>query len=364
MNFVSATPKLGVWTLRECCEAGSGRELTIAHQITIVGRTADCNICLPNPTISKRHASIRCEQQQLVLSDLGSTNGTFVNGHPAHNAELSVGDVVQFGSLVFRVGHQSDESPCATIEGTALPFATALVQLEQLLSGQGFVPHFQPLVRLADEVVMGYELLARSIFDELSSPAAMFATAEKLGQECALSELARREGTRAAADLHGSAHLFVNTHPREIVNDRFLHSLDELRAIAPRLPITVEVHEAAVTNRDDLKRLRQVLNSQNMQLAYDDFGAGQARLDELCETPPDYLKFDIQLIRNIDSAPPGRRAMVETLVAMARDLGIVTLAEGIETPYEAQTCRQIGFQLAQGYYFGRPGPLAGCVPAT
>jgi EAL domain-containing protein (putative c-di-GMP-specific phosphodiesterase class I) len=100
-----------------------------------------------------------------------------------------------------------------------------------------------------------------------------------------------------------------------------------------------------------------------MKLAYDDFGAGQARLNELVEARPDYLKFDRKLIAGLDAANKNRQQLLESLVLMSRQLGIVTLAEGIETAGEAEACRRVGFELMQGYYFGRPISKPGIIAA-
>ena len=69
------------------------------------------------------------------------------------------------------------------------------------------------------------------------------------------------------------------------------------------------------------------------------------------------MKFDRKMISGLDKAEASRRQLVETLVGMCRQLGIVTLAEGVETAGEAKTCRAIGFELMQGFHFGRPGEL-------
>jgi EAL domain-containing protein (putative c-di-GMP-specific phosphodiesterase class I) len=69
------------------------------------------------------------------------------------------------------------------------------------------------------------------------------------------------------------------------------------------------------------------------------------------------------LIRDIDRASASRQSMLETLVKMVLDLGIVALAEGIETASEGAACRQIGFQLAQGFYYGKPA-RASCFEAA
>lgn len=348
----------GVWTLRECRDDGlPGQQIVVPQAPAAIGRSSETPITISCSSVSKRHAEIGMEQGRPVVRDLGSTNGTFVNGRPAQGAPLADGDVIQFAGAVFRVAKPATAEFAATAEGSAAPFAAALLQFEELMSGEGVVPHFQPIVRLEDEVVAGYELLARSQLEELRNPAAMFATAAKLGQECALSELMRREGVRDALKMERCGNLFVNTHPREIIQERFLQSLRELRELAPDLTITIEIHEAAVSSREEMKRFRKVLDGYGMQLAYDDFGAGQARLDELSEVPPECLKFDIKLIRDIDTAPASRQALVESLVRMTTDLGAAPLAEGIETAGEAAACRQMGFTLAQGFHFGRPTPL-------
>jgi EAL domain-containing protein (putative c-di-GMP-specific phosphodiesterase class I) len=132
-------------------------------------------------------------------------------------------------------------------------------------------------------------------------------------------------------------------------------SLREIRHARPQQPLTLEVHEAAAADLCTMKMLRLVLDDLNMKLAYDDFGAGQARLAELVEARPDYVKFDRQLISGLDTTATGRLQMVESLVKMCRQLGIVTLGEGVETAAEAEACRKIGFELMQGFYFGRPG---------
>jgi EAL domain-containing protein (putative c-di-GMP-specific phosphodiesterase class I) len=127
-----------------------------------------------------------------------------------------------------------------------------------------------------------------------------------------------------------------------------------LRAENPDIKITIEIHEAAVTDRASMLHFRKILQEIGMKLSYDDFGAGQGRLLELGEVPPDVLKFDMQLIRGIDTASAKRQELLATLVRMARDLGATPLTEGVETANEHQTCQQLGFELGQGFYYGRP----------
>jgi EAL domain-containing protein (putative c-di-GMP-specific phosphodiesterase class I) len=161
----------------------------------------------------------------------------------------------------------------------------------------------------------------------------------------------------AVKGLHAPPLLFLNTHPADLEQPGLLASLRQLRSEAPWARLVLEVHESALADPDLISWLRTQLAEIEIGLAYDDFGAGQARLLELAEAPPDYLKFDRRFVSGIDSAPVSRRRLVASLVAAARELRVHTVAEGVETAEEAAECRRAGFSHAQGYYFGRPGPL-------
>jgi EAL domain-containing protein (putative c-di-GMP-specific phosphodiesterase class I) len=149
----------------------------------------------------------------------------------------------------------------------------------------------------------------------------------------------------------------MNTHPAEIRQPGLLESMQLLPTAAPSQQLTLESHEAAVTDTAEMKRLSEGLKALNVRLAFDDFGAGQARINELTAVHPDYLKFDMSLIHNIHRATSEHQQMVAHLVKMIRNLGILALAEGVELEEEAAICIELGFDMAQGYYFGRPAPI-------
>jgi EAL domain-containing protein (putative c-di-GMP-specific phosphodiesterase class I) len=347
------------WQLTECRDDGLAPQVfTLTKDVVCVGRVAEAGLCLRMGSVSKQHAELTVDADGLLVRDLGSTNGTFVNGARVQQARLKGDDLIQFANLLFRVDCSCAAEPTATIVEGAIPWAQALLQFVRLMDADGVIPHFQPIVRLDDGERIGFEMLARSNLDGLQNPGVMFATAAKLGQECALSEMLRREGVREAISAGYESNLFLNTHPHEVVTPRLIESLRELREITPSQAITIEIHEAAMTDRNMMRDFRSLLIELDMQLAYDDFGAGQTRLDELTLVPPDYLKFDISLIRDVDTAPAGRRNLIESLVRAVSNLGVTPLAEGIETPAEAAACLELGFTLAQGYYFGRPAPLS------
>jgi EAL domain-containing protein (putative c-di-GMP-specific phosphodiesterase class I) len=322
----------------------------------LVGRQTEASLSIPSPTVSRRHAELDVVDGQLMLRDLGSTNGTSVNGiRIAEPCAVHHGDLLQFGQIVFRVTKQRRESILQTIQDDSCDRALALIQFDQLVTERAVVPHFQPIVDMYDGRVFGYEVLGRSRLFGLKDPRSMFAAAKVLNMEGELSRILREEGVRHGQVLGGEHLLFVNTHPAELEDiDLLVYSLHELRGLEPNRRMVLEIHEAAVTSCAAMRQLRAALVDLKMGLAYDDFGAGQARLIELVEVRPDYLKFDMKLVQHLETAPPERQKMLASLVQMVRDLKIRPLAEGIETIGGHEICRRIGFDCAQGFLYGHP----------
>lgn len=336
-----------------------------------IGRHPDCAVVLDVPSISRRHAEIRRDGGvRLEIDDLGSTNGTFVNGKRIGTATpIFGGDVIHFGDHEFRLveeqifdEHHSSEGPDAMTR-TALgvlphEFPRRAREFNELLEGEMIVGHFQPIVDKNGRP-FGHELLGRGTHPALeSSPGPLFSLAAALDAEVPLSELMRRQGLAAASRAGLETPLFFNTHPAECRDPTHLiGELQAQRAAHPSLDLVFEVHEGAVTDLGVMAEIGAELRSMDIRLAYDDFGAGQARLQELIEVPPDFLKFDIALIRGISEANTPKYRLLSTLNAMIKDLGVCTLAEGVEDEPTARACAEIGIDLIQGYFYGYPEPL-------
>lgn len=322
-----------------------------------IGRRPDASLCLPFRTVSSNHAELIQFGGKIIIRDLGSTNGTYVNGQKV-NGEMEVkqDDLIQFADIALRLRRQAAETSVATLQEDVYDQALALVQLDKLISEKQVVPYYQPIIHLKTGDTLGYEVLGRSRLYGIETPGAMFRAAAKMDLEVQLSTMLRCEGIMHSASFVELPHLFVNTHPRELEVDGLIDSMRAIRDLRPTQKLTIEIHEAAITNAGMMSKLRNDLRNLNVGLAYDDFGAGQARLVELAKVQPDYLKFDIALVRDIDQAPAQQQQMVASLVRMVRELGVVPLAEGIETAAEGAVCEQVGFELGQGFFYGKPAP--------
>lgn len=346
------------WTLAgRVNEEGPVRNFPLSPMPFRVGRRSEMELTLPRQTISGHHAELFERDGVLYIRDNNSTNGTFVNGQRLVGEwELQENDLVQFGDAPFRVNGTLSTSPSHTRCTDACDQAMAFVQFDRLISGNAIIPHYQPILDLSNNSTVAYEVLVRSRLIGLETPMFMFTAAAQLGLSTELSEVARRAAVEESGLFPNPAHLFLNTHPSELDVDQLIESCADLRNFGAYQPLTIEIHEGAITEVAALEKLRNGLAALDISLAFDDFGAGQARIAELAQVRPRYLKFDRCMIRELHLADASRRHVVASLVSMANDVGIITLAEGVETAEEHGACVEAGFALGQGYLYGKPMP--------
>ncbi len=356
------------WCLEGVAEQGKRWLIRLDTLPFLIGRHQECNLCLSLTEISRKHAMIFERDDKLWIKEFGSTNGTFLNRERiSHETPLHTGDILHFSSLEFRVVYKPvvekftgqfdiNGTICKDSMELSREFSECETDFLSMLRLKTMTAHFQPIFILNNQQIVAYELLGRGNHPNLpTSPLPLLTIARSLGKEIELSELFRTVGVQRALSM-GDRLIYFNTLPMEMNMPFLSKSLATLRTIAPDLPLAMEVHEAAATDPKMMRELRTLLDAMNMQLLYDDFGSGQARLLEIIKVPPDILKFDICLIKGIHLLPKHEYRAIHTLLRMAQDLGIRVLAEGIEVREEMEACLEMGFDLGQGYYLGRPVP--------
>lgn len=358
----------------------SARQTHLPRQIDLdrlpktLGRGRECDIALKVGDLSRLHARFFEQDGGLWLEDLGSTNGSYVNQQRlTQQVQLRPGDVLHFADNEFRLlRHEASaaagtprDSEDRTVDRTVVAYrpldttfpleSSAFLELLEWKLVAGFK---QAVVR-PDGRLFAYELLGRSTHPSLPvGPAQLFALAASVDKEVELSRLLRRRSFEQAAAADLRVPLFFNNHPAECLDvDGLLAELTELRALYPALQLVFEVHEAAITDLQMIAAIKATLRQLNIRFAYDDFGAGQARLLELAEVPPDILKFDMGLIQGLSSPDSSKYRLLEALSKLVHSLGIATLAEGVETQTEADLCGQLGINLLQGFLYNRPHPI-------
>ena len=305
------------WCLETTIDGGSSLErVRILTMPFRVGRLAELDLTIPSQSVSKYHAQLEQEDDQLRLRDLRSTNGTFVNRKRITEAEVHEGDIIHFAKYEFRLAslpYEEDSTAEADCEerGTfalgkhelSQQFVGGTRELTELLARGLITSVFQPIVTLPGGEIFAVEALGRGLHDELPiSPTELFDIARATEREAELSRVFRRKAIALASEVTtGLPLIFLNTHPTEIGDPELVNSLREDRERAPQLRLVLEIHEGALAKPAVIAKLKQQLDELDIRLAFDDFGVGE-RFLQLAEVPPDYLKFDISLVKGIAEA--------------------------------------------------------------
>ncbi|HET9104917.1 MAG TPA: EAL domain-containing protein [Solirubrobacteraceae bacterium] len=249
-------------------------------------------------------------------------------------------------------------------EGVALPVMDVLTRartswLPELLNGTAIYPHLQPIVALSDGRIYGFESLLRGqVGDRELSGGEIVAAAQAHGAIFTLDLVGRTVALeKGMPKLIGDEVLFVNFTPTAIYDPAVC--LRTTWAIARRhgLPMERICFEVVETEQypdvDFLRRILDEYRGQGAMVALDDLGAGHSSLTYLETLHPDIVKLDRALVTGIDD-DPSRQRLVGALIDYAHELDVRVVAEGIETEGELAVVRDLGADLGQGWYLGRP----------
>jgi EAL domain-containing protein (putative c-di-GMP-specific phosphodiesterase class I) len=282
----------------------------------------------------------------VVLSD-GSLYGTFCAAGLTADRELQERDralmnvLAKAAALIVEPGMQEAERRLE-IETRVLP----------VIEAGGPMIHLQPIVDLATGERVGFEALSRFPREWNLAPDVVFAQAHSVGVGAALELLAIGRAAEALDFVTG--YVSMNLSPAVLLEPASV-------AFLARLPLDRVVLELSEHDPvDDYARLEEViapLRSAGMRLSIDDVGAGFSSLRHIVQTSPDVIKLDRSIVAGVASDRI-LMTLVRLLVQLAADCGSVSVAEGIEDEADAHTLRDLGVNYGQGWYFGRPAPVA------
>jgi len=234
-------------------------------------------------------------------------------------------------------------------------------RLQDILLAHEVTTVFQPIVDLQQGGLLGFEGLSRGpVGSAQQSPISMFEAAASADLVFELDRHCRRRALKTACDLPAPYRLFVNIVPASMYDPDFqgasLIKLLEGFGLSPER-IVLEVSEQyAIENYTLFVEALQNFTQMGFSIAVDDIGAGYSGLEKIAHLNPRYLKFDIQLVRDIDESHV-KREMTRALKAFADKMDSRIIAEGIEREGEQKTLVELGIHYGQGYLLGRPAPL-------
>lgn len=220
------------------------------------------------------------------------------------------------------------------------------------LVGELFDSYLQPIVRLADRAVVGFEALTRFRGEHARTPDVWFAEARSVGLGTELELAAARLALRSLELLPSHAYLSLNFSPTALLDPRVAAVLK--KQPAGRIVLEVTEHDE-IEDYASLERTLQSLRATGLRLAIDDAGAGFSSFRHVIQLAPDIIKADVALTRGIDH-DLARQALARSLARFARDTGAIIVSEGIETEAELRAVARLGVSVGQGYLLGRPAP--------
>ena len=234
-------------------------------------------------------------------------------------------------------------------------------ELHGALQRNDFDLHYQPQFDMATNRIVGYEALLRWRHPKrgMIPPMEFVPVAEETGMIAQIGEWVLRKACIDALSLPEDCFVAVNISPVQMMTRDFLQYVREVLAETglPAKRLELEVTETAMMqDRERAAFIMKELTEMGISVAVDDFGTGYSNLSYLIDFPFQKLKIDRSFVSRIDKDNGG--AVISTIVGLSRALGVHTIAEGVETESQATLLRAAGCDVVQGYFYGRPAPLA------
>ncbi len=230
-------------------------------------------------------------------------------------------------------------------------------KVQSVLNGGAISLVYQPIYDLRQAQVIGFESLARFTTTPMRSPDAWFSDAAAVGLDVALEMKVIEQALASFEGLPEGVYIVFNVSPNIVVNGRLDHAFDSI----PLDRIVLEINEhVSIREYDEIRKALRPLRSHGLRISVEDTGAGLTSFRHILSLKPDIVKIPMGLTRSIDT-DGARRALVAALIQFAGEDDTQVIAEGVETLAELKALKAIGVTRAQGYFLGRPAPLASAV---
>ena len=238
--------------------------------------------------------------------------------------------------------------------------------LSRAIPLQQFELHYQPQVSLETRKLTGFEALIRWRHPErgMVGPNQFIPLAEESGLIVAIGEWVLIEACREAARWDAELTVAVNVAASQLFDKRrfprTIAAALEITGLAPSR-LEIEITESALVREAEAFEVLAEVQAMGVRVSMDDFGTGYSSLSQLRRFPFNKLKIDQSFVRDLGDGGQAD-AVVRAILTLGHSLGMVTVAEGVETAHQEELCRIGGCSSMQGYFISKPVP-AGEVPA-
>lgn len=236
------------------------------------------------------------------------------------------------------------------------------IDLAKIIENKMIETHYQPIVSIVKKAVIGFEGLSRGILNDdsnLIAPLEMFNQASKDSKSLELDRICREKALENFVDIHSKNKnllLFINIDTsimtEDIVGSGVLISLVNKLNLKPE-NVVIEIVESKVSNAESLTRFIQIHRNHGFLISLDDVGFGHSNLNSIIIAKPDIIKIDGVIVKDMHM-DYYKQEVFKALVGLAKTIGALVIAEGIETEEEALKAIELGADMLQGYYFALP----------
>ncbi len=298
----------------------------------------------------ERRATIRADDEIFVRRD-GTELPTSYTAAPLVTAEGLEGCVIVFTDATLRQAEQRE----LRRKLDALSWAG---RVQDALREERFVLYAQPILDLATDEVVQHELLLRmrEPNGEIVGPCSYLQIAEEHNLIGDIDRWVIRKASQLAAR---GLPVELNVSGGSISDPELITHIEaclQETGADPALLVFEITETALVSDEEAGRNFVQRVHELGCKLALDDFGTGYGGFTYLKQLPVDYLKIDIEFVRDLCTSEASLH-VVEAVVNLARGFGMHTVAEGVEDAETLSLLKTLGVNYAQGYYIARPGPL-------
>jgi diguanylate cyclase (GGDEF)-like protein/PAS domain S-box-containing protein len=294
--------------------------------------------------------TVRVEEDRFALSGGGELPVAYT-ATPFDTAEGIQGCVVIFQDVTERKQREEENRRNAEV-------LAVMARVEAALLEDRFVLHAQPIVDLHSGLTVRHELLLRMIEADgrLVAPGEFLPVCE---QNATIGEIDWWVIRQAARLAGAGSPVQANISARSVVDPDVLEHIERCveRYEVPRGALIFEITETAIVEDEVAARtFVERLHALGCGVALDDFGTGYGSLTYLKQMPVDHLKLDIEFVCDLARSAASRH-VVQAVIALARDFGLETVAEGVEDAESLALLREMGVGYAQGFHLARPAPF-------
>lgn len=232
------------------------------------------------------------------------------------------------------------------------------ITIEEIIHNQDVTCLYQPIISLHNGEILGYEALSRGpVNTPYHSPIELIKSAEDEGIIWELEMLFRKKAIEKAATMPSNRLLFINVDPNIFKDGKyekgFTKSYLQKYSIDPKNIVFEITERTAIDDYEIFSHITNYYQSQEYKIAIDDVGSGYSGLKSITELKPDYVKIDMDLIRDVDT-DNYKQAIIKALVNMSKETHMKLIAEGVETYNELKTLIKFGVHYAQGFLLYKP----------